>query len=299
MKSIILAGGKGSRLRPLTKYIPKSLAPILDKPIIVRIIESLVENGISEFVVVRNIKHKNLESVVNKWFENMPINLQYVTQDKPEGTAHAVRKAIKHLEDDFIVSSGDSLLKRKDVKRIIQAYEKSKFSCSFGLEIVETEEIPNSGIVSIGENNEVLKIIEKPTIEDAPSNLNAVPFYVLDSAIIPLLQKVKPGKNEEYNLQDAIQMLIDIKGPGSYHFIEERYNLTNLLDLKNINFNLLKNTTINRELINCKVQERVHIGPGPKIYSCNIGPNVYIQEGAKLEEGSNIQNKMVLRNVTV
>lgn len=170
---------------------------------------------------------------------------------------------------------------------------------------VSRDKISSTGIVEM-DGEWVTRIVEKPTPEEAPSNVSSLPLYCFGQAILDLLPEVKPSPRGEYELQDAIQMLIEREGRVRGVFVERRLTVTGPADLLNINRLYLLSgddrpqlapTTVgpNTRLITpLRIEEDVVIGA-----DCTIGPNVYIERNCQIGTGAHIRDAVILRDSQV
>ena len=243
-KAIIPVAGFGTRMLPATKAVAKELLPILDKPLIQKIIEEAAEGGIEEIILItrsgkeaienhldnnfeletllkKTNKHKTLKKFPKYLLKN--INILSIRQESPRGLGDAIFSALPALEegepfavflpDEFLLPKGKDL----DFKKMMDNY----FNSGNGQLLVEkvpkrnitdygVVDIKNSSI-SIIKNKEVIDVVEKPSFNQAPSNLRIVGRYILPYEIMNFLSKLKPGKNKEIQLTDAIKELLRTK----------------------------------------------------------------------------------------
>lgn len=299
MQCVILAAGKGKRLRPLTKNMSKAMTPILDIPIVGRIAKTILKAGIKDFLIVKSPK----DSYINEYFARVEwknVKIEFTEQKEAKGMAHALKMVSPHIKKDFILTACDSLIEEQDVKRLIKTFRQDKKNKAvLGLEKVEEKDITNSGIVDFDLTGRIKRIIEKPTLEEAPTNINAIPFYVFSKRVIPYIEKVTPSIKGEYLLQDAIQFIINDHGSLRGNYVSSRHSITKVEDVKKVNLALLKGIEIKRKITNCKITSPVHIGPGEEIVDCEIGPNVYIESGATLAQGTSLANTVVLKGLQI
>ena len=250
-KAIIPVGGLGTRFLPITKSVAKEMLPIIDKPTIQFIIEEAKEAGIEEILLVtgrgkRSIEdyfdsHPELESTLKekgktdllKLVEDTTgIKLHFIRQTNPNGLGHAILQGKSFIGNEpFVVLLVDDLMAdtKPLTKQLMDAYEKK------GRSIVATmamplEEISKYGVVSPIENSseqlcQVNGLVEKPAIEDAPSNLAIIGRYLLTPAIFDLLEKQEPGVGNEIQLTDAIATLNKQEEVYSYEFKGTRYDV--------------------------------------------------------------------------
>jgi glucose-1-phosphate thymidylyltransferase long form len=208
MKGLIPAAGRGTRLEPITLAIPKELLMVGDKAIIEYVIDAMKMIDITEItIVVGWRKHAILDYLGSG--ERLGVKLTYVVQDKQDGLGKAVF-AGKHLlaNDSFLVVLGDNFFHPKTfLKDILVFHQQKKAEATIG--VAEIEDPTRHGIIKPGKNNRIIDIIEKPTPEDAPSRLGCIGIYIFTPTIFDAIKKIKPGVNNEYQLTDAIKIMIE------------------------------------------------------------------------------------------
>lgn len=202
MKALILSGGKGTRLRPLTSNLPKQLLPVANKPVIFYIIECLIKAGLSDIGIVINKGDVRIKSalVPNKWC----IDFTFIEQESPKGLADAVKAAKPYIQDDeFLVWLGDTLIE-EPIEHLIHAYKQNE--CHGAVLLGQTTQPEKCGIAEI-KDNRILRVIEKP--DDPPSNLALAGLYIFDSNIFQAIENIPPSQRGELELTDAIQYMIE------------------------------------------------------------------------------------------
>ena len=278
-KAVIPAAGLGTRVLPATKAQPKEMLVIVDKPSLQYIVEELVESGITDIVIVTG-RNKNsiedhfdysyeLENTLKKdgkdelleKIENLSTmaNIFYVRQNLPKGLGHAILKAKPSIGDDpFVIALGDDIVYNPEkpvAKQLIDVYEKYESSI-VGCQEVDEKDISKYGIVKPIEKLDkstcvIEDFIEKPSLEEAPSNFACLGRYLLTGKIFKYLEEVKPGKGGEIQLTDAIlDMLKDGERVLSYNFEGKRYDIGNKVGLLKANIEFgLKNEETREELL--------------------------------------------------
>ncbi len=297
MQAVILAAGRGKRLHPITATRTKAMAPILGMPIVERVMEILVANGLRKFILVISPDDDEIcEYFAQK--SQISVDVKFVTQEQPLGMGHALLQAAPFIQGDFILSSCDNLIPAPDVRKLIQAWEQEPHpSGVLSLLPVGPEKIHRMGIVKL-DGEWVIEIVEKPTLEEAPSNIGSTPLYLFTKKLIAYLQKIKPSKRGEYELQAAIQMLIADEGGVRGVQISGRIDLTTPADLLTINkhyftpgYTICESSFQNVELISpYHIEAKVTIGE-----NCRLGPNVYIEKGCTIRDNVLLENVVVLR----
>ena len=237
-KAIIAVAGSGTRLLPASKSMPKEMLPIIDKPIIQLVVEELVEAGIKDIILVTKWDKKPLEDHFDRNFE-LECNLEktgkmerlkeivklsemanfiYVRQKGPYGNGTPVLSAAALVENEpFIYVWGDDLVKSKTsfTKQMVEDYNK-KGSLMIGVQEVPKDQVDRYGIVKLKKGSMQMEdIIEKPSIEEAPSQLADFGRMILDQDIVDILKKTALGKGNELWIVDAIRTYI--KNGGEFY----------------------------------------------------------------------------------
>jgi UTP--glucose-1-phosphate uridylyltransferase len=234
-KAIIAVAGSGTRLLPATKSMPKEMLPIVDKPIIQLVVEELIEAGIEDIIFVTRWDKKPLEDhfdhsvaleddlrkngkeeVAEKISKIAEMaNFIYVRQKGPYGNGTPVLSAASLVDDEpFVFVWGDDLVKSKVsfTKQMIEDYEKNG-QLMIGVQEVPKEVVNRYGIVKLREGtNEIEDIIEKPSIEEAPSQLADFGRMILDQEFIDILKETSLGKGNELWITDAIKKYVERGG---------------------------------------------------------------------------------------
>jgi len=182
MKAIILAGGLGTRLRPLTNDIPKPLLLISGKPIIEHAIENFKKHDIKDIILSIGYmadKIKDRFGDGNKW----GVNISYCIEDEPLGTGGAIKKASEGIEDFFIAINGDNLCDFNWTE-IIESHRRNNAQVT--LSLFPVEDVTQFGIAEL-DGEKILNFIEKPTVEEAPTNLNNAGGYVINPTALDML----------------------------------------------------------------------------------------------------------------
>jgi len=230
-KAVIAVAGSGTRLLPATKSMPKEMLPIVDKPIIQLVVEELVEAGIKDIIFVTRWDKKPLEDHFDhstaleddlrkngkeKYADMIEkiadmANFIYIRQKGPYGNGTPVLSAASLVEDEpFVFVWGDDLVKSEVsfTKQMIEDYEKNE-KLMIGVQEVPLEVVNRYGIVKLREGtNEIEDIIEKPTVEEAPSRLADFGRMILDQKFIEILRNTSLGKGNELWIVDAIKTYV-------------------------------------------------------------------------------------------
>ena len=253
MKAVIPAAGLGTRFLPATKAQPKEMLPVYDKPTIQYVIEESVNSGVDDILIVTGKGKRSIEDHFDRSFElehhlktkgkedylkeieyiSELADIHFIRQKKQKGLGDAIYCAKKHVGDDpFVVMLGDTITKDEVpcTKQLIDIYEK------YGKSVIALEEVPDEkveryGIIG-GEEIEpniykIDKLVEKPPLRVAPSNLAIMGRYVLTPDIFDCIENVEPGYGGEIQLTDALSKLDEIYGQV---FKGESFDIGNRID---------------------------------------------------------------------
>ncbi len=211
-KAIVLAAGKGARLRPLTLAIPKEMIRVGTKPVIEHVINVLKAGGIEKVLVVVGRKKEAIMDYLGSG-ERLGVDIYYRVQEEPKGTAHAVYQGRDFIgEENFVVIYGDNYFKPYEVIReIIRFHEEREADATLVLHPVEDPR--RFGIARIGPDGEVLGVIEKPTLEEAESYkvggryLSIAGLLILKPVIFDFIRRTKLGRGGEIWLTDSVELM--------------------------------------------------------------------------------------------
>ena len=251
-KAIIPAAGLGTRFLPATKAQPKEMLPIVDKPTIQYIIEEAVASGIEEILIITGRSKKCIEDHFDKSVEleleleksgkeqmlkmvreiSDMVDIHFIRQKEPRGLGHAISCAKTFVGNEpFAVLLGDDIVYnegRPCLKQLIDCYDEYKTSV-LGVQTVEAKDVNKYGIVNgIHIEDRVYKVkglVEKPPVEEAPSNVAILGRYIITPQIFKILEETKPGKGGEIQLTDALLKLIDEEAMYAYDFEGTRYDV--------------------------------------------------------------------------
>ncbi len=315
MKGIILHGGHGTRLRPLTYARPKQLLPIANIPMSQYGLETIRDAGIKNIAII--IGGNNSQKVKEFYGNgnNFGVNITYVEQDEPKGIAHAIGLCEKFVENEkFIVFLGDNIL-LKDISDYVSEFERSSDSAKILL--CEVSNPAQFGIADISNDGTIKKIMEKP--RDPPSNLAVIGIYFLSPIIFEMIRNLKPSWRNELEITDALQKLLESKNSISYNTITKYWKDTGTIEdiidankiiLENLRpYNKSENSRYKKTgnvMIgkNVKIDNNVAIigpviiGENCEIEESTIGPNVSIGKNTHLEK-CKIQNSIIMENVLI
>ncbi|NSJ91789.1 UTP--glucose-1-phosphate uridylyltransferase GalU, partial [Coprococcus sp. MSK.21.13] len=250
-KAVIPAAGLGTRFLPATKAQPKEMLPIVDKPTIQHIIEEAVASGIEEILIITGRNKRAIEDHFDKSVEleqqlrdtgkkdmlkmvedisNMA-EIYYIRQKEPKGLGHAISCARTFVGDEpFAVMLGDDVVysQKPCLKQLIECYNEYKTTI-LGVQQVAREDVYKYGIVDgkyIEDNVYKVKgLVEKPKVEEAPSNIAILGRYIITPKIFEMLSTIKPGKGGEIQLTDALRELASKEAIYAYNFEGRRYDV--------------------------------------------------------------------------
>lgn len=310
MKGLILSGGKGTRLRPITFTQAKQLVPVANKPVLFYGIEALIEAGIKDIGIVVGETRKEIEEAVGcgeRWGEG--VRITYIEQEAPLGLAHAVLVAEPFLgEEEFVMYLGDNILK-SGISSLVREFSERKPNA-----LILLTEVPNPQMFGVAElrDGRVVRLIEKPKVP--PSNLALVGVYMFDHHIFEAAKSIKPSWRGELEITDAIQFLIERGYEVIPHMVSGWWKDTgkiedileaNRLILEDITSRIEgtvdENSRVNGQVIiekgtrviNSVIRGPAIIGEDCEILNCYIGPYTSIQRRCRLI-GTEIEHSIVL-----
>ena len=250
-KAIIPAAGLGTRFLPATKSQPKEMLPIVDKPTLQYIIEEAIESGIEEILIITGRNKKSIEDHFDKSVEleleleqkgkkemlemvidisNM-VNIHYIRQKEPKGLGHAIHCAKSFIGNEpFAVLLGDDIVDAEVpcLKQLINTYDEYKTTI-LGVQEVAKEDTDKYGILDVKHiEDRVYKVkdmVEKPSVESAPSNIAILGRYIINPSIFEILENQEPGKGGEIQLTDALKTLSTQEAIYAYNFEGRRYDV--------------------------------------------------------------------------
>jgi UTP--glucose-1-phosphate uridylyltransferase len=251
-KAIIPAAGLGTRFLPATKAQPKEMLPVVDKPTLQYIIEEAVESGIKEILIITGRNKKSIEDHFDKSIEleleleakgkyelleevrriSDMVNIHYIRQKEPKGLGHAIYCAKSFIGNEpFAVLLGDDIVYHPEkpcLKQLMEAYERYKGTI-LGVQNVAIDDVGKYGIVDaekIGDRMYKVKdLVEKPSADEAPSDIAIQGRYIINPAIFEILERTKPGKGGEIQLTDALKELALKEDMYAYNFEGRRYDV--------------------------------------------------------------------------
>ena len=251
-KAVIPAAGYGTRFLPATKATPKEMLPIVDKPTIQYIVEEALASGIEDILIIsghgkraiedhfdsapaleHELARKGKQDLLDVVRETTDVNVHYVRQKYMRGLGDAILCARSFVGDEpFAVLLGDDVVyhpERSALRQLIDIYEETGGSV-LGCQIVSDEQVSSYGIVGgeTLENRRLMRVsdmVEKPSLEEAPSRMAVLGRYIIRPEIFSILGETKPGKGGEIQLTDALKVLAQREAVYAYDFEGKRYDL--------------------------------------------------------------------------
>jgi len=319
MKGIILHGGHGTRLRPLTHTGPKQLLPIANKPMSQYCIESIKEAGITDIaIIIGGIGSNKVKEYYGNG-ENFGVNITYIEQDDPRGIAHAIRLCKEFVNNEkFLVFLGDNII-QKPITDFVENFNKSDYDATVLL--CEVDNPSRFGIADV-KNEKIVKITEKP--KKPISNLAVTGIYLLTPLIFEVIDNLKPSWRNELEITDALDNLLKQNDNVGYEIITDYWKDTGTPeDILNANRQVLEHICNQTDSIidessigispaffskpciigkNCKIDESVQIGPNTSIgdntiiSSDVVIENSIIMSDCKIDGGLNIKDSIISSN---
>jgi glucose-1-phosphate thymidylyltransferase len=320
MKGLILGGGLGTRLRPITHTGPKQLIPIANKPVLYYGIEDMKDAGIKDIGIIVGYTEERIKKIVDSIGDGFRwgVNIHYIEQDAPRGIAHAIGIAEDFIAgDDFVVHLGDNIFK-EGIKKNIEYFKKSGAHACLILSESETPE--KFGVAVTNEKGDVIEVEEKPI--KPKTNLVITGLYFFKSDIFKFIKELKPSARGELEITHAVQKMIESKNHKVISRVIEgwwddtgtaesvlRANRLILTDVKPLNKGIIEenvkimgDVTIGEETV--IKQGSVILGPVIIGKNCGIGPNSYIGPYTSIGDntrimGGEIESSIVIGGATI
>ncbi len=312
MKGIILHGGHGTRLRPLTHTGPKQLLPIANKPMSQYCLDAIAETGITEIaIIVGGIGSNKVREFYGDG-HNFGVKITYIEQDEPRGIAHAIRLCKTFVDDQkFLVFLGDNII-QKSIIDFTETFKKSNYDATILL--CEVDNPSRFGIADI-ENDKIIKITEKP--KNPKSNLAVTGIYLLTPKIFKIIDDLKPSWRNELEITDALDNLLKQNNNISFEKITDYWKDTGTPEdiihangeilkkyfeekptpekYKNMGISIGEGSIIESNVI---THEPVIIGKNCHIFSGEIGPNVSVGDNTTIS-GASIEHSIIMENCKI
>jgi len=281
MKGLILSGGKGTRLRPLTYTSAKQLVPVANKPVLFYGIESIVAAGIEEIGIIVGETGDEIRAAVgdgSRW----GARVTYIEQDAPRGLAHAVMIAEEFMAGEpFVMYLGDNLI-AGGISSLVDEFR--ELGCNAEILLAEVPNPEQFGVAELGPNGKVERLVEKPP--EPSSNLALVGVYMFDSTIFESVHRIEPSARGELEITDAIQDLVDRGLDVHPHIVGGWWKDTGKLeDMLEANRIVLETLEAKRQgpVDGSTIEGRVEIGEGVEIVDSLVRGPVIVGDGARIE----------------
>lgn len=308
MKGLILSGGKGTRLRPLTFTQAKQLVPVANKPVLFYGIEALRDAGITDIgIIVGDTKEEIMGALGDG--SRFCVRIDYIEQEFPLGLAHAVKIAEEYLQKDpFVMYLGDNILK-SGIRSLVDEFREKKPNA-----LILLTEVPNPQMFGVAEleDGKIKRLVEKP--ENPASNLALVGVYMFDHNIFKAVNAITPSWRNELEITDAIQQLVETGYEVHPHLVTGWWKDTGKIE------DILEANRLILETLPCSIQGKVDekskidgrvviesdviindshirgpviIGSGSQIINSYVGPFTSIQKNCRIIQ-TEIENSIVL-----
>ncbi len=287
LKGLILSGGKGTRLRPITHTSAKQLVPVANKPVLFYGIEAMAQAGIEELgIIIAPETGQEIKEAAGDG-ERFGVRIEYIVQDEPLGLAHAVLTAEPFLQDSpFVMYLGDNLL-QGGISDLVGAFQANEPEALILLTPVPDPE--NYGVAELdGASTEragrVVRLVEKPS--QPKSDLALVGVYMFTARIHDAARAIEPSARGELEITDAIQYLVDNGSQVEPHIVNGWWKDTGRLeDMLEANRLILDSLSerVEGDLVDCQLDGRVVIERGAKLQGCTVRGPAIIGAGAVLE----------------
>lgn len=266
MKGLILSGGKGTRLYPLTYTLAKQLVPLANKPVLIRVIETIRDAGVDDIgIVVGDPTASEITQRIGDGSQ-FGVKITFIKQPSPDGLAHAVKISQDFIGDDrFVMFLGDNCLEG-GIGDLIRDFATNDWNSQIVLK--EVPDPRSYGVADLREDGSIRQLVEKPQVP--PSNLALVGIYMFDQNIFTAVNSIQPSRRGEYEITDAIQWLID-HGFRVYPHVHQGwyFDTGKPIDMLDANAAVLEELT-------------PHISAEATIDNCDIDPRVTVQAGAHI-----------------
>jgi len=312
MKGLILSGGKGTRMRPLTYTSAKQLIPVANKPVLQYGIEAIVGAGIREIAIIVSPETGNEIRAAIGDGTRFGAQVHYIEQDAPRGLAHAVMVAEPFLQKSpFVMYLGDNLLQH-GITPLVEEYR--SLNCNSEILLTKVPDPTQFGVAELSADGRVVRLTEKP--KEPKSDLALVGVYMFDQTIFEAVKSIKPSFRNELEITDAIQWLIDHGYSVHPHIVKGWWKDTGKIeDMLEANRTVLDTFEMDvrgqsdeksriegkvlleegAEVIDSVIRGPAIIGAGSRIVHAYVGPYTSIGRGCTVE-CCEIENSIVLEN---
>ncbi len=283
MKGLILSGGTGSRLRPLTYTSAKQLVPVANKPVLFYGIEAMAAAGIEEVgIIIAPQTGEEIKAAAGDGSQ-FGLSITYIPQEAPLGLAHAVKIAAPFLGGDpFVMYLGDNLI-AGGITSLVEEFRRGE--CNAMILLAEVPNPEQFGVAELNGHGHVKRLIEKPPVP--PSNLALVGVYMFDAHIFESVNRIKPSKRGELEITDAIQDLIDRRLTVHPHRVKgwwkDTGKLEDMLEANHIVLERIETVHHGEVGTRSRVEGRVQLGEGVELVDSLVRGPVILGAGTRLE----------------
>jgi len=317
MKGVILHGGYGTKLRPLTHTGPKQLIPVANKPISQYVLEDLRTSGITRIAMILGNVYSEKVKEYYASGKDFGVNLEYINQDEPRGIAHAVGLCRKYVgNQQFVVYLGDNLLKG-GISEYVAKFKSSR--CDAMILLCQVKNPERFGVAEIDKKGKLLRLVEKP--EKPPSNYALTGIYFFKPIIFEMVERLKPSGRGELEITEAIQLLLESGYNVGYRIVESWWKDTgtpeDILEANRLVLDELR-TEIKGDVADyISIQGRIDLGQnsvieqdalvrGPVVIGKNtvisanvfIGPYTSIGNNCEIRKGE-IENSIIMNDCII
>jgi glucose-1-phosphate thymidylyltransferase len=314
MKALVLSGGKGTRLRPITYTSAKQLVPVANKPVLFRVIETIRDVGITDIGIVIGDTGGEIRQAVGNG-RRWGVNITYIEQEAPLGLAHAVKISRHFLQDDtFVMFLGDNCI-QGGIAPLVKQFTDNQHNAQIVLkEVLDPRQF---GVAELDEDGRIVGLVEKPP--DPPSNLALVGIYMFDAHVWEAIETITPSFRGELEITDAIQWLID-QNYAVYPYVHDGWWIDtgkkdDLLEANRLllddlepaiagyvdrTSNLIGKVIVEAgaEIINSTIRGPAIIGEHTRILNAYIGPFTSIYHHCIIED-SEVEHSIVLEQSSI
>lgn len=315
MKGLVLAGGRGTRLRPITYSMAKQLVPVANKPVIRFGLEDMVAAGVTEIgIVISPDTGQEIEAVVGDMSDSIGFEPTFILQHEPLGLAHALKTALPFVDgDDCLMYLGDNLVKG-GVADVTRDFTEHDPNCQIMLSEVRN---PSAfGVADVAPDGSVRRLIEKPAVP--PSNLALVGVYLFDETIAEAVDSISPSDRGELEITDAIQYLIESGRTVRHSVVNGWWKDTGTKDDLLAAQHLViaeMSRNVEGDIVDSELRGTIHLGKGSQVVDSEIvgpavigddvqvirskiGPETSIGDGCRITDAA-IENSIVMDRSTV
>jgi len=295
--AVILAAGEGKRLTPLTNRRPKPMLPVVNKPLLEHVLESVIEAGIEDIVFVVGYERGRIQTHFGNG-DAWDVSIEYVSQEKQLGTAHAVQQAASHVDGDFLVLNGDRIIDSSAVADVRAAMTQSTDAV---MAITRIPEPKTYGVVTLS-GDQIVDIVEKPK-EALDSNLINAGVYAFSQNVFSTIENTPAASDGEYRLTDVLLRLSDAGTISPVRYDGWWLDVSYPWDLLSVTGQVLDqeggetNGSIGK---GAHVDPAAHIAPTASVgYNTVIGRGSTVADNVRIEPNATITRSVIFPDATI